>query len=49
MTVEGGGTNATVVIADIVAKDGVIHIIDKLLGVPYRSVGEKLAVNAMMR
>ncbi|XP_043193338.1 fasciclin-1-like isoform X1 [Amphibalanus amphitrite] len=48
MTVEGGGTNATVVIADIAARDGVIHIIDKLLGVPYRSVGEKLAVDAMM-
>ena len=49
MTVEGGGTNATVVIADIVARDGVIHVIDKLLGVPYRSVGEKLAVDAMTR
>ena len=49
MTVEGGGTNASVVIDDIVAKDGVVHIIDKLLGVPYRSIGEKLAVDAMLR
>jgi len=48
LTVEGGGTNATVTVADIVTDDGVIHVIDKLLGVPYRSLGDKLAVDAMM-
>ncbi|XP_037077554.1 fasciclin-1-like isoform X2 [Pollicipes pollicipes] len=48
MTVEGGGTNASVTIADIVVRDGVVHVIDKLLGVPYRSLGDKLAVDSMM-
>lgn len=45
--VDGGGTNATVQIADVTATNGLVHFIDKVLGIPYRSVGEKIAMNSM--
>lgn len=47
--VDGGGTNATVQIADVTATNGLVHFIDKVLGIPYRSVGEKIAMNSMTR
>lgn len=48
LTVEGGGVNATVVQADIAATDGVIHIIDKVLGVPHTTVLDKLRTDPML-
>ncbi|KAI1285038.1 Fasciclin-1 [Halotydeus destructor] len=42
LTVEGGGVNATVIQADIGATNGVIHILDKVLGIPFQTVFEKL-------
>lgn len=42
VTVEGGGVNATIITANIAATNGIIHIIDRLLGVPYTTVLDKL-------
>lgn len=49
VTVEGGGVNATIVQADVAATNGYIHIIDKVLGVPYSTVLEKLKTDSMLR
>lgn len=48
ITVEGGGVNATVVTANIAATNGIIHIIDRVLGVPYTTVLEKLQTDPML-
>lgn len=49
MTVEGGGVNATVIQADLAATNGIIHIIDRVLGVPYSTVLDKLRTDPMLR
>ncbi|KAI4459559.1 periostin-related [Holotrichia oblita] len=49
LTVEGGGVNATVVQPDIAAKNGIIHIIDRVLGVPYSTVFDKLRTDPMLK
>ena len=48
MTVDGLGVTATVVEPDIGATNGVIHVIDRVLGVPAHTIKEKLAVDPMM-
>lgn len=48
LTVEGGGVNATVVQPNIAATNGIVHIIDRILGVPYTTVKEKLATDPML-
>ncbi|XP_054082128.1 fasciclin-1 isoform X2 [Zeugodacus cucurbitae] len=48
ITVEGGGVNATVLQADVAQTNGYVHIIDKVLGVPYTTVLEKLETDPMM-
>ncbi|XP_015431057.1 PREDICTED: fasciclin-1 [Dufourea novaeangliae] len=48
VTVEGGGVNATVVTANIAATNGIIHIIDRVLGVPYTTVLDKLRTDPML-
>ena len=48
VTVEGGGVNATVVTGNIAATNGIIHIIDRVLGVPYTTVLEKLRTDPML-
>lgn len=42
LTVEGGGVNATAVQADIGATNGVVHIIDRVLGMPSHAIYEKI-------
>jgi uncharacterized surface protein with fasciclin (FAS1) repeats len=42
LTVEGGGVTATAKQADIGATNGIIHIIDRVLGMPFQTVFEKL-------
>jgi len=42
LTVEGGGVNATAVQADIGATNGIIHIIDRVLGMPFQNIFDKL-------
>lgn len=49
VTVEGGGVNATVVTANIAATNGLIHIIDRVLGVPYTTVLDKLRTDPMLK
>lgn len=49
ITVEGGGVNATVVQADVAQLNGYVHIIDKVLGVPYTTVLGKLETDPMLR
>ena len=49
ITVEGGGVNASFVQADIGALNGVVHIIDRVLGIPSSTVAEKLAIDPIMR
>jgi len=49
ITVEGNGVNATLIQPDIGANNGVVHIIDRVLGVPSMTVAEKLASDPIMR
>lgn len=49
LTVEGGGVNATVIVPNIAATNGFVHIIDRVLGVPYTSVKEKLQSDPMLK
>jgi len=42
LTVEGRGVNATAVEKDIGTTNGVIHVIDRVLGIPFFTVTEKL-------
>lgn len=42
MTVEGRGVNATVVEKDIGTINGVIHVVDRVLGIPYQTCGERI-------
>jgi uncharacterized surface protein with fasciclin (FAS1) repeats len=42
LTVEGGGVNSTAIQADIGTTNGVFHIVDKVLGIPYQTMHEKL-------
>ncbi|XP_055615334.1 LOW QUALITY PROTEIN: fasciclin-1-like [Toxorhynchites rutilus septentrionalis] len=48
ITVEGGGVNASVVLGDIAAINGYLHIIDRVLGIPYMTVQEKIATDPML-
>ncbi|KAJ9587143.1 hypothetical protein L9F63_019331 [Diploptera punctata] len=48
LTVEGGGVNATVIQPNIAATNGFVHIIDRVLGVPYTNVKEKLETDPML-
>lgn len=49
LTVEGGGVNATVIQPDIAATNGVLHIIDRVLGVPNQTVQQKLESDPMLK
>lgn len=41
-TVEGGAVNATVIQADIATTNGMIHVIDRVLGMPFQNLFDKL-------
>ncbi|XP_050740112.1 fasciclin-1-like isoform X1 [Eriocheir sinensis] len=45
VTLEGAGVNASITTPNIAAKNGVIHIIDRILGIPSQTVYEKLATD----
>lgn len=49
LTVEGGGVNATAVQADIGATNGIIHIIDRVLGMPFQNLFQKLQSDPNLR
>src|SRR6218665_501814 len=42
LTVESGGVNATSIQSDFGASDGILHIIDRVLGMPFKALREKL-------
>lgn len=48
VSVEGGGVNATIIQPDIGALNGIVHIIDRVLGIPTETVMEKLASSSVM-
>lgn len=48
VSLEGGGVNATITTPNIATKNGVIHIIDRILGIPSQTVYEKLASDPML-
>ncbi|KAG1714375.1 Fasciclin-1 [Nymphon striatum] len=47
-SVEGGGVNATAIEADIGATNGIVHIINQVLGVPFRTIFDKLKADAKL-
>ncbi|XP_022258774.1 fasciclin-1-like [Limulus polyphemus] len=49
LTLEAGGVNATAVEADIGATNGIVHVIDRMLGLPYQTVMEKLSSEPYLR
>ena len=49
MTAEGRGVNATVVEKDIGTVNGVVHVVDRVLGIPYQTVTERLNSDPDMR
>lgn len=49
VTVEGAGVNATLIQADIAQMNGVVHIIDHVLGVPFATVYDKLRTDPMLK
>ncbi|XP_076044280.1 fasciclin 1 Fas1 domain-containing isoform X2 [Oratosquilla oratoria] len=48
VSLEGAGVNATITTPNIAAKNGIIHIIDHILGIPSQTVYEKLASDPML-
>lgn len=48
VTVEGAGVNATLIQADIAQMNGYVHIIDRVLGVPFATVYDKLRTDPML-
>ena len=49
MSVAARGVNATIMEKDIGTINGVIHVIDRILGVPYQTCGEMMADDPNMR
>ena len=49
MTVWARGINASVVESDIGTVNGVVHIIDRVLGVPYMTIGQYMESDPNMR
>ena len=49
VSIEGGGVNASITTPNIIARNGVIHIIDRILGIPSQTVLEKLQSDPMLR
>ena len=49
MTVASRGVNATIMEKDIGTINGVIHVIDRVLGVPYLDCGQMMAEDPEMR
>ena len=48
-SVEGRGVNASALETDIGTVNGVIHVIDRVLGIPYQTIAQKMRVDPIMR
>ena len=49
MTVAARGINATVIEKDIGTINGVVHVIDRVLGVPYQTIYERMSTDPQLR
>lgn len=49
VSVEGAGVNASIRTPNIVAENGIIHIIDRIMDIPSQTVYEKLKSNPTIR
>ena len=49
LTVAARGINATVVEKDIGTINGVIHVIDRVLGIPHQTIYQRLSTDPEMR
>lgn len=49
VTVEGAGVNATLIQADIAQTNGYVHIIDRVLGIPFGTVYDKIRTDPMLK
>ena len=49
MTVSARGINATVIEKDIGTINGVVHVIDRVLGVPYQTIYERMSTDPQLR
>lgn len=49
LTVESGNVNATAIQSDLGASDGILHIIDRVLGIPFKTMREKLRVHQQLK
>ena len=47
-SVEGRGVNATALETDIGTVNGVIHVIDRFLGIPYQTIAEKMRADPIL-
>jgi len=48
LTIEGRGVNTTALEKDIGTVNGVIHVVDRFLGIPYQSLAEKMESDPIM-
>lgn len=48
LTLESGGVNATSLLSDFGASDGIVHIIDRVLGMPFNTIHEKIINNPLL-
>jgi len=48
LTVEGRGVNATALESDIGTVNGVIHVIDRFLGIPHQTIAEKMREDPLL-
>ena len=49
LVVDGLGVTATVREPDIGATNGIIHVVDKVLGIPSSTINQKLSEDPMLR
>lgn len=49
LTVESGNVNATAIQSDFGASDGILHIIDRVLGIPFKTMREKLRAHKELK
>lgn len=49
LTVESGGVNATSTQSDFGASDGILHIVDRVLGMPFKTMREKLRTQTELK
>ncbi len=48
LSVDAAGVNATVVSPDLAATNGILYVIDHVLGIPYQTVFKKISTDPMM-